>query len=89
MIRRKANWRTGLPGFEGAREITTFTKDVRVWQEEEDWGATVMGILKDRGVSTGRIGVEERVRFFIADGIAQAAPASKVVLATPVTAGAG
>ena len=77
------------PGFEEARarEITTFTKDVRVWQEDEDWGRTVMGILKDRGVSTGRIGVEERVRFFIADGIAQAAPASKVVLATPVTAG--
>jgi Xaa-Pro dipeptidase len=77
------------PGFEEARarEITTFTKDIRVWQEDEDWGATVLGILKDRGVSTSRIGVEERVRFFIADGIAQAAPASKVVLATPVTAG--
>jgi Xaa-Pro dipeptidase len=77
------------PGFEEARarEITTFTKDIRVWQEEEDWGATVASILKDRGVSTAKIGVEERVRFFIADGIAQAAPASKVVLATPVTAG--
>ncbi len=77
------------PGFEEARarELTTFTKDVRVWQEDEDWGATVVGILKDRGVSTAKIGVEERVRFFIADGIAQAAPASKVVLATPVTAG--
>ena len=77
------------PGFEEARarELTTFTKDVRVWQEDEDWGATVLGILKDRGVSTAKIGVEERVRFFIADGIAQAAPASKVVLATPVTAG--
>jgi Xaa-Pro dipeptidase len=77
------------PGFEEARarELTTFTKDVRVWQEDEDWGGTVLGILKDRGVSTAKIGVEERVRFFIADGIAQAAPASKVVLATPVTAG--
>ena len=44
------------PGFEEerAREITTFTKDVRVWQEDEDWGATVRGILKDRGVSTAR-----------------------------------
>ena len=77
------------PGFEEARarEITTFTKDIRVWQEDENWGATVNGILKDRGVSTAKIGVEERVRFFIADGIAQAAPATKVVLATPVTAG--
>jgi Xaa-Pro dipeptidase len=77
------------PGFEEqrAREITTFTKDIRVWQEDEDWGKTVASILQDRGVSTAKIGVEERVRFFIADGIAQAAPASKVVLATPVTAG--
>ena len=68
------------PGFEEARarEITTFTKDVRVWQEDEDWGATVAGILKDRGVATAKIGVEERVRFFIADGIAQAAPALEV-----------
>ena len=33
------------PGFEEARarEFTTFTKDVRVWQEDEDWGATVHG----------------------------------------------
>jgi Xaa-Pro dipeptidase len=77
------------PGFEEARarEITRFTKDIRVWQEEEDWGALVHGILKDRGITTATIGVEERVRFFIADGIAQAAPASKVVLATPITAG--
>jgi Xaa-Pro dipeptidase len=77
------------PGFEEARarEITTFTKDIRVWQEDEDWGAIVVGILKDRGVITAKIGMEERVRFFIADGIAQAAPASRVVLATPVTAG--
>ena len=77
------------PGFEEARarEITKFTKDIRVWQEDEDWGATVAGILKDRGVTTAKIGVEERVRFFIADGIGKAAPASQVVLATPITAG--
>ena len=89
VIPQKGDLAYVCPGFEEARarELTTFTKDVRVWQEEEDWGATVASILKDRGVSTAKIGVEERVRFFIADGIAQAAPASKVVLATPVTAG--
>jgi len=76
------------PGFEEqrAREITKFTNDVRVWQEDEDWGAVVAGILKDRGVS-GKIGLEERLRFFIADGIHAAAPQFQVVLATPVTAG--
>ncbi|HEY7497312.1 MAG TPA: Xaa-Pro peptidase family protein [Vicinamibacterales bacterium] len=89
VIPQKGDLAYVCPGFEEqrAREITTFTKDVRVWQEDEDWGATVATILKDRGVSTAKIGVEERVRYFIADGIAQAAPASKVVLATPVTAG--
>jgi Xaa-Pro dipeptidase len=77
------------PGFEEmrAREITTFTNDVRVWQEDEDWGAVVAGILKDRGVATGKVGIEERVRFFIADGMRAAAPHAQWVLATPVTAG--
>ena len=77
------------PGFEEARarEITKFTDDVRVWQEDEDWGRTVSGILKDRGISTGRVGVEERVRFFIPEGLRGAAPHLQFGLATPVTAG--
>lgn len=77
------------PGFEEerAREVTKFTNDVRVWQEDEDWGRTVAGILKDRGVSTGKIGFEERVRFFITEGVRAASPGSQIVLATPVTAG--
>jgi len=77
------------PGFEEqrAREITRFTKDVRVWQEDEDWGAVVAGVLKDRGIATGKIGVEERVRFFIPEGLRAAAPQLQFVLATPVTAG--
>jgi len=77
------------PGFEEqrAREITRFTNDVRVWQEDEDWGAVVAGVLKDRGVATGKVGVEERVRFFIPEGLRHAAPQIEFVLATPVTAG--
>jgi Xaa-Pro dipeptidase len=77
------------PAFEEqrAREVIKFSKDVRVWQEDEDPLARVAGILKDRGVSTAAIGLEERVRFFIADALGKAAPASKIVLATPVTAG--
>jgi Xaa-Pro dipeptidase len=76
------------PAFEEARarEVTTFTEDVRVWQEDEDWGAVVAGILKDRNVS-GAVGLEERLRFFIAEGLRAAAPARQFVLATPVTAG--
>jgi Xaa-Pro dipeptidase len=47
----------------------------------------VAGVLKDRGVSTGKVGIEERLRFFIFDGLRHAAPAIDFVIATPVTAG--
>jgi Xaa-Pro dipeptidase len=77
------------PGFEEqrAREVIKLSKDVRVWQEDEDALALVAGVLKDRGVATAKIGVEERVRFFVADALAKASPASRIVLATPITAG--
>lgn len=77
------------PAFEEqrAREVIRFSTDVRVWQEDEDPLALVAGILKDRGLTAATIGVEERVRFFVADALAKALPAAKVVLATPVTAG--
>jgi Xaa-Pro dipeptidase len=77
------------PGFEEARarELIKFSNDVRVWQEDEDALQLVAGVLKDRGVSTSKIGVEERVRFFIADALHHAIPSAQVVLATPVTAG--
>jgi Xaa-Pro dipeptidase len=77
------------PAFEEqrARELIKFSHDVRVWQEDEDALSLVAGILKDRGVATARIGIEERVRFFVADALAKALPASQLVLATPVTAG--
>lgn len=79
------------PGFEEdrARELLNpvFGKEVRVWQEDESPYALIAGIVKDRGVKHHRIGVEERVRFFIADGIRKAAAGMEVVDATPVTAG--
>jgi len=78
-----------VPGFEEARarELIRFGKDVRVWQEDEPPGMRVAEVLKDRGIATGRIGVEERVRFFLFDGIRKAAPALEYVSADPVTAG--
>lgn len=77
------------PAFEEARarELIQFGTDIRTWQEDESPFALVAGILRDRGVATGRVGMEERVRFFIADGIHLEAPHVQVVSATPVTAG--
>ncbi len=90
VIPQKGDLAYVAPAFEEqrAREITTFTNDVRVWQEDQDWGALVAGILEDRGVAGGKVGLEERVRFFIAEGIRAASPAGvQLTLATPVTAG--
>ncbi len=78
-----------VPGFEEARarELIRFGSDVRVWQEDESPGEVVAGVLKDRGITTGKIGIEERTRFFLYDGIRKAAPALTYEIATPVTAG--
>lgn len=77
------------PAFEEARarERLKITNDVRVWQEDESPYAAVAGIFKDRGISTGTIGVEERLRYFIANGVQKVAPALKFESADPVTAG--
>jgi Xaa-Pro dipeptidase len=61
--------------------------DVAVWQEDESPFALVAQGLKDRGIGTGRIGVEETTKFVFADSMGDAAPALKVVSATPITAG--
>ncbi|MGB8985343.1 MAG: Xaa-Pro peptidase family protein [Candidatus Sulfotelmatobacter sp.] len=61
--------------------------DVRTWQEDESPCHLVAQGLKDDGVATGKLGIEETVRFFFADGIAKAAPQLTLTSATPITAG--
>ena len=61
--------------------------DVAIWQEDESPFGLVAQGLKDRGIATGRVGTEETMKFVFADGIQTAAPAVKVVSATPITAG--
>ena len=78
------------PGFEEARareQVGGAGADVRVWQEDESPYRLVANILRDRGIRTGRLGVESRVRFFVADGVRQAAPAVSITSADPVTVG--
>jgi Xaa-Pro dipeptidase len=77
------------PGFEEkrAREVIKFSNDVRVWQEDESPYKVIAGILRDRGAGSGKVAMEERVRFFIFDGVRQELPTAQFVSATPVTAG--
>ncbi|MFL5607918.1 MAG: M24 family metallopeptidase [Gemmatimonadaceae bacterium] len=76
------------PGFEEqrSRELIKFSTDVRVWQEDENPYGVIAGILRDRG-ATGKVGIEERLRFFVYDGVRQEMPSLQFVSATPVTAG--
>jgi len=76
------------PAFEEARarELIKFSNDVRAWQEDESPYRVIASILRDRG-ATGRISIEERLRFFIYDGLRQELPSSQFVSATPITAG--
>jgi Xaa-Pro dipeptidase len=82
------------PAFEEGRAREQLAKapagekpDVRVWQEDESPYQRVAQGLKDRGISAGKLGIEETVRFVFADGIGKAAPQTKITSATPVTAG--
>ncbi len=77
------------PKFEEARarELIKIGQDIRTWEEDESPYQRVAKIFRDRGLRTGRIGIEERVRFFLFDGIRKAAPALQYVSADPITAG--
>ncbi len=61
--------------------------DVFTWQEDDSPYKTVADGLRQRGIASGRLGMEETVKYVFSDGLAQAAPALKIVSATPVTAG--
>ena len=76
------------PAFEKGRalEQIKFGNDVRAWQEDESPYQLVAAILKDRGITTGTLGVEETVNFRFSDGVAKAATAVKLVSADAVTA---
>jgi Xaa-Pro dipeptidase len=70
-----------------ARELTKPADEMRTWEEDESPYALIAGILRDRGVTTGQVAVEERVRFFIVDGVRKEASGIAIVDGTPVTAG--
>ena len=63
------------------------TADVRTWHEHESPYERVAQGLRDRGITTGRLGIEERVDFVFSDGVAKAARGVSIVSGTPITAG--
>ena len=75
------------PAFEHDRlqERITIGKDIYIWQEDESPFKQVVNILKDAGITSGTIGLDERLRFFIADGIRKEAPHLNYVSGDPIT----
>ena len=69
------------------RESMSFGDDVRTWHEHESPFDLVAGILKDRGLKRGKLAVEETVRHFVVDGVANAAPKFKIVPGQSITRG--
>ncbi len=61
--------------------------DIRSYAAGESGFAAIAGALRDRGAASGRVGIEERVRFGVYDGLRQAVPSLEYVSADPVTVG--
>jgi Xaa-Pro dipeptidase len=80
-----------LPGFEEmrARELIRTGTDIRVWQEDESPYERIAQSLRDRGVTSGRVGIDEAARFFVFDGIRKQAPKLEYLGAAAVLKAAG
>lgn len=89
IIPREGDIAIVTPYFEepSVRESMTFGDDVRTWHEHEDPFVRVAEVLHDRGQDSGRIGLENTVRYFSVEGVRRAAPGFEVVAALPVTQG--
>ncbi len=75
-----------VPGFEEGRlrEKLQFPAEVRVWQEDESPTKIAVAALEDRGIRTGRVGVEETAAYTFFDHFQAAAPGFQCVSADPV-----
>ena len=61
------------PFFEepSVRESLKLGSDVRTWHEHVNPHTVVAGVLKDRGITSGKIAFEDTVRHFVVDGLAK------------------
>ena len=65
-----------LPSFEEgrAREILAPNAHLYLWHEDQSPYQRIRQALADRSVSSGRIAIDPACRFFLFDGLRQAAP---------------
>ena len=89
IIPRRGEIAVVTPYFEepSVRESMTFGDDVRTWHEHENPFDHVAGMLKDRGINQGVIGLEDTVRYFVVEGLKKSARSFAITTALPVTLG--
>lgn len=87
IIPAKGGVRYICPAFEESRlrESIKIGTDVYGWEEDESPYKLVARVLKEIGVRSGRIAMEEYVRFFIVDGIRKETTGLTFVSGDPVT----
>jgi len=75
------------PKFEESRAIEQVgAAPLYTWEEDESPFALVARVASDRGLAVATIGLEETVRYFIAEGIGTALGSARIVNGTTVTA---
>jgi Xaa-Pro dipeptidase len=75
------------PAFEAdrLRELIKIGNDVKIWEEHESPYQVIADTLKEYGITGGNIGMEERLRFFVYDGVRKVATSLNFVSADPIT----
>jgi Xaa-Pro dipeptidase len=69
-----------------AHEAIRMGADIRTWEGYDGEYKRIVQALRDRGVATGRVGLEERTRFAVFDGLRKQASALECASGDPVTA---
>ncbi len=89
VLTREGEFAVVTPFFEepSVRESLAVDAEVLTWNEDENPLAAVANWLGKRGLTKGRIGVEETVRYFAVDGLEKAMPGITVVNGAPVVRG--
>ncbi|MES1220938.1 MAG: aminopeptidase P family N-terminal domain-containing protein, partial [Bacteroidota bacterium] len=87
IIPAKGDVKYVCPAFEAdrLRELIKIGNDVRKWEEHESPYKQIVMALNDLGISGGNVGIEERLRFFVLDGVRKEAPGMNFISGDPVT----
>lgn len=77
------------PGFEEGRlrDLLQVPAQVRTWQEHDDPFAILGAWADDLKIASGKIAVDETVRFFVSDGLARARPSLRLMLGAGIVNG--